>query len=395
MNEPTHFQGGLFSDEVPGGRAGAQLRLTFTGVEAETPEGQRFLVPYSECVLEQGGASGRMIFCHTPDRRLTLYCEQKGFAEALARTGGRRVASELERLQATARKETRRDWLLFAGIVAVLLLLGAGAFRLLKVAATRAVHALPASVDQKVGELAMGAIPLGGTKVEDPVLSAAMEHIVSRLEPHARLRGLDFQVTVVDSPTVNAFCLPGGRMVVYTGLLKAARSPEQVAGVLAHEMAHATLRHGLERIAQSAGSLVAIELLLEDVSGLLALVVELARHGALTSYGREQETAADLEGAEMMVKAGLDPAALADFFGLLKEEHGEVPDALTWLASHPQLSERQAELRRKAEQSRPLHPKSLELDWAEVVRHAEQPQARPAVDSTPKTEQHAEPVESP
>lgn len=395
MNEPTHFQGGLFSDEVEGGRAGAQLRLSYTGVEAETPGGQRFLVPYSECVLEQGGASGKMIFCHTPDRRLTLYCEQKGFAEALAHAGGRRIATELERLQATARKELHRDWLLFAGVMAVLLLLGAGAFQLLKVGASRAVHALPASVDQKVGELAMSAIPLGGTQVEDPVLSAAMGQIVSRLEPHARLRGLDFQVTVVDSSTVNAFCLPGGRIVVYTGLLKAARSPEQVAGVLAHEMAHATLRHGLERIAQSAGAVVAIELLLEDVSGLLALVVELARHGVLTSYGREQETAADLEGAEMMLKAGLDPAALADFFSILEEQHGEVPDSLTWLASHPQLSERQAELRRKAEQSRPLAPKPLELDWAEVVRHAESPQARPPVDSAPQTGEHAEPAASP
>jgi beta-barrel assembly-enhancing protease len=395
VNGPTHFQGGLFSDEVQGGRAGARIHPGFNGVEAETPEGRRFLVPYSDCVLEQGGASGKMIFCHTPDRRLTLYCEEKGFAEALARAGGRRIEAELERLRAAARKESRNDWLLFAGIMAVLLLLGAGAFRLLKVGASRAVHALPVSVDQKVGELAMGAIPLGGTKVEDPVLRAAMEQIVSRLEPHARLRGLDFQVTVVDSPTVNAFCLPGGRIVVYTGLLKAARNPEQVAGVLAHEMAHATLRHGLERITQSAGAVVAIELLLEDVSGLLALVVELARHGTLTSYGREQETAADMEGAEMMVKAGLDPAALADFFGILKEEHGELPDSLTWLASHPQLSERQAELRRKAEQSRPLAPKPLELDWAEVVRRAERPQAQPAVDSAPQTEEHAEPAASP
>jgi beta-barrel assembly-enhancing protease len=373
VNETTGFLGGLFSDDIQGGRAGARIRLGPEGLEAETPTGQRFLLSYTDCQLEQGGASGKMIFCHTPDRRLTLFCEEKGFAEALARSGGARLAADLAHLDFVARKERNRSRLyIVLGLVAVVLL-GMGAVRLLELGATRAVHALPISVDRKLGALAMEAMSLEGPKVADPILVGAMEKLVSRLEPHASVRGLEFQVTVVDAPVVNAFCLPGGRIVVYTGLLQAARSPEQVAGVLAHEMAHATLRHGLERVAQSAGAMVALELLLEDVGGLLALAVELARMGVLTSYGREQETASDLEGAEMMVRAGLDPSALADFLGILEEQRGDVPDALAWVSSHPQLSERQAELRRRAELSRPLAPEPLGIDWDEVVRHAKEP----------------------
>lgn len=394
MMETIEFQGGLFSDEVQGGRAGARIRLGLEGVEAETASGQRFRVPYLDCQLEQGGASGRMIFCHTPDRRLTVFCEEKGFPEALARSGGERLAEALKGLRLAARKESNRYRLqVVLGLVAMVLL-GMGALRLLKVAATRAVHALPVSVDRKLGGLAMEAMSLEGPRVVDPVLVGAMKKLVSRLEPHASMRGLEFQVTVVKAPIVNAYCLPGGRIVVYTGLIEAARSPEQVAGVLAHEMAHATLRHGLERIAQSAGAMVALELLLEDVGGLLALSVELARHGVLTRYGREQETAADMEGAEMMARAGVDPAALADFFGILQEQHGDVPDSLAWLSSHPQLSERQLELRRRAELSRPVSAEPLAIDWDEVVRHAKEPRSGHSVDSESKVGEHPGRAES-
>ncbi|HZI02477.1 MAG TPA: M48 family metallopeptidase [Archangium sp.] len=386
--ETIEFQGGLFSDEVQGGRAGARIRLGLEGLEAETPTGERFRLPYADCQLEQGGASGKMIFCHGPGRRLTLFSEQKGFAEALARSGGDPIVEQLKSLGLTARKERNRYQLqVVLGLVAMVLLT-MGAFRLLKMGATRAVHALPVSVDRKIGGLAMEAMSLDGPKVTDPVLVGAMEKMVSRLEPHVRIPGLEFQVTVVDAPIVNAYCLPGGRIVVYTGLLKAARRPEQVAGVLGHEMAHATLRHGLERIAQSAGAVVALELLLQDVGGLLAMAVELARHGVLTSYGREQETAADMEGAEMMLKAGMDPVALAEFFAILQEQHGDVPDSLAWLSSHPQLAERQTELRRRAEQSRPAAAEPLGIDWDEVVRHAKDPQSKHSVDSKSQVGEH-------
>jgi predicted Zn-dependent protease len=367
------FPGGVFSDDVNGGRAGARVRPGWAGVEAQTPDGQRFTVPYETCVLERGGASGHMVFCHTPDRRLTVFCEDPGFPAALARHGGGRVAGELARLAAETRRDRRRTWSLVAVGLVACALLAWGGLLLLQVGAGAAVHALPVSVDQKVGELAMQVSKLEGPKVHDPVLTQAVNLMVSRLAPHASHPGLDFQVTVVDAPVVNAFCLPGGRMVVHTGLLAAADKPDQVAGVVAHEMAHATLRHGMERVVQSAGAVVAINVLLGDVGGLVALGAEIARHGLLTRYGREQETAADLEGARMMLEAGLDPTALADFFAVLEKQQGDVPDALSWLSSHPQLSQRQETLRNLARGQRPQEPRPLDLDWDAVRRHARDP----------------------
>ena len=85
------------------------------------------------------------------------------------------------------------------------------------------------------------------------VVVDAIDTIVRRLADHASRTDVTYEVWVVDAPIVNAFALPGGYIVVYTGLIDKAETPEQLAGVIAHEMAHVTKRHGLQRVAQSAG----------------------------------------------------------------------------------------------------------------------------------------------
>lgn len=373
MSAGTEFQGGLFSDQLPGKRAGATLRLGFDGIEATTLDGQRFTLPYATCELEQGGASGKMIFCHAPDRSLTIFTEDKSFLSSLQHAGGIQISSRVTKLTGDRQRERAksRQWIL--AVLFFVLVLGYGAYRGFGMASARAIDALPISIDQKIGALAMESMPLQGKKVVDPVLVKAVEEMVSRLSPHAGDPEMTFDITLVDAPIVNAYCLPGGKIVLYTGLLNAADSPEQVAGVLAHEMAHATERHGLKRIANSLGIVVGVNLLLGDVSGLVAVAVELAQHGVLTSHGREQETESDVEAVRMMGAAGLNPLALAEFFAILEKEEGDVPGALAWMSSHPQLTERQQEIRKRTEKLGTLQLKPFALDWVQVAKHAKDP----------------------
>jgi predicted Zn-dependent protease len=193
--------------------------------------------------------------------------------------------------------------------------------------------------------------------------------MVTRLEPHSELEGLDFEVRVIDSPTVNAFCLPGGKMVVYTGLLRKAKNAEQVAGVLSHEMAHAIKRHGLQRLTESLGVVVAIEMMIGDVGGLVALGVELGKSAALTSYSRESETEADIVGARMMHAAGLDPEALAEFFEMLDKEGHDLPEAVAWLSTHPQHGVRVASIREERAGLGKQDYQPLAIDWDAVQEH--------------------------
>ncbi|MDA0832983.1 MAG: M48 family metallopeptidase [Planctomycetota bacterium] len=336
------FQGGVFHASVPEGRAGASIYLTHSEIVAKTqPEGeQTFSIRLSECQLDLGGASGRMLFCRTPDRSLTIFCEEKGFAQALHQDAMGTLSEQLSNLCMTQRRSENqfRFWVMASAVLLVVLCVG-GYYGVLA-ASRAAVHALPISVDEKIGTIAMQSMDLEEPLDEEHPANQLVAGIVDRLKPHAAIREMDFNVVVVESDEVNAFALPGGEIVVYTGLIEQAESAEQIAGVIAHEMSHATLRHGLQSVSQSLGIIAAIQIMIGDVGGLLALGSELAQESILTGYSRGAETEADLEGARMLHAAHIDPKSMAEFFELLKEQQGDIPGVIAWISTHPQHAQR-------------------------------------------------------
>jgi Zn-dependent protease with chaperone function len=362
------FDGGVFHASLEGGRSGASIALSGSAVEATTPEGQGFSVAFTEAELSLGGASGRMWFCRSRDRATTIFSEALGFADALRRTGQRDLVERLDAIE-TARRHGLRRYLGLLG-AGLLLLAGLvfGGLLLTRHAGGLALRALPLEADKQVGKLAIENMDLGGSKVRDKVLEDAVKVVLTRLSK-AQGSSFRFEPRVVDSDKVNAFALPGGPIVVYTGLLREAESPEEFAGVLAHEMAHVTRRHGMQRIGQSLGVVALIQLLFGDVSGVMAVAVELLRAGTINSYGRDQEREADLDAVDRMRAAGLSPAALADFFARLQKEEGSLTIP-AWLGDHPDLEERVRAVRARAKALGSVTPKPLGLDWEEVRRHA-------------------------
>lgn len=366
MMEKSEFEGGVFSEQISSGRASATVTVDPSGVMAITSAGQKFFLRYEDMQLDLGGASGRMVFCRTHDRKLTIFCEDKQFASAIELESGSALHGQLTDVLQRRKAENRSmrmSAMLFLLICGLLLI---GSYYGLMAMARHAVKLVPVSVDEKIGKMAIDQIDLEGPQVNDPVVVNACQKIVDRLAPHSELQGLKYELKVVDSSTVNAFCLPGGKMVIYTGLLRKAQNPEQVAGVLSHEMAHAIKRHGLQRIAQSLGVVVAIEVMIGDVGGLVALGVELGKTAALTSYGRDQEIEADVTGVRMLHAAGIDPLELAGFFELMKQDGLDVPDAIAWLASHPQHDIRIATIRGEMANLGPQEYQSIDVNWEEV-----------------------------
>ena len=200
-----------------------------------------------------------------------------------------------------------------------------------------------------------------------------LDQVIARLRPHASEPDVDFRIRAVDSEEVNAFALPGGQMVVMGGLLEAAEGPEEVAGVLAHEMAHVTERHGLKGAAHGAGRWLALSLLIGDDSAWVALAGQAADVASGSAYSREQEAAADAEGARLMAAAGLDPTALARFFERLKQEPGsELTGMASWISSHPEHDERIAHVRELAATLPTAPHRPLNVDWAAVRAAAAQ-----------------------
>ena len=338
MHEETFFAGGVFHESIDGGRIGADLELTHDGVKAVSRDGRRFLVRYSECRIDVGGYNDRMVFCRNEDRSLTIFCEDKRFPAALVFVSGGLLDEQLQQKQKSLKSKNRRgQGLTLAVLVGIAVCIVAAYFGI-RSAGAAAAKAVPVSVDTQIGKHSYLAMDPGGPEIDDEVVVDSIRKMTDRLAPHAAIPGLKFEVHVIQSPDLNAFCLPGGVIVIYTGLIEAAQQPEQVAGVLAHEMAHATLRHGVERISQSLGIAAAANLLFGDIQGVLALGSELFQLASINSYSRDQESAADSEGVRMMYAAALDPLSMAQFFEIMKEQEGNFPKQLAWISTMPASS---------------------------------------------------------
>lgn len=156
-------------------------------------------------------------------------------------------------------------------------------------------------------------------------------------------RQYQFRAALIDRSEANAFALPGGRIFVFTGLLNRVQTPEELAGVLAHEMAHVTHRHGLRKLIAAGGPHYALKLFISDQQEMLSTLSAGSQMLVGQYYSRDVEREADTVGWHYLVAADIDPRGLAGFFELLTE--GENADYMpSMFRSHPATSERIASL---------------------------------------------------
>lgn len=164
-----------------------------------------------------------------------------------------------------------------------------------------------------------------------------------------------YRITILDSPAVNAFALPGGFLYVTRGLLALANDEAEVAAVLSHEMAHVTANHGIERQKREEAELIAGEVVAEIVSNDLAGKQAIARGKLrLAAFSRTQELQADVIGVRMLGEAGYDPYAAARFlesmagYGRYNAVDAGQGAGLDFLSSHPSAPQRVELARRHA-----------------------------------------------
>ena len=337
--DDDEFPGGVFSDEIDGGRSGAHLRLGDRGISARTSEGREFVIPYSNCDLELGGDSGRMVFCRTADRELTFFCEDRRFPEVLKRAAVGELFEQVDQILAAG---NRQRWVGRIGLwvmLAVCVLVLIGGYYGVVAGAKSAIEAVPMTVDEQIAEAALPSVLSEfGEEIESPKAVDAVQGVVDRLAPHSAIQGVNYRVLIIDSDVVNALALPGGTILVFRGLIDTMDSTEQLSAVIAHEMSHVTLRHHLRQISRSVGIVAAVHIVIGDVGGIVALGTEVLQTAALNNYSQGQETEADLEGARMMHAAGLDPQAMIQMLDSLPDAH--LHGALSWLSTHPNSDER-------------------------------------------------------
>ncbi len=163
--------------------------------------------------------------------------------------------------------------------------------------------------------------------VRDQELANYVTRIGQRLIRQGGLEEYPYVFKVINEPSINAFALPGGPMFVHSGLIKAADNEAQLAGVLAHELAHIVLRHGTQQASKSQliqlPAMIGGAMLGGTLAGQLAqLGIGLGANSVLLKFSRGAESDADLLGAYTMAKAGYNPVEMARFFEKLEAEMG-------------------------------------------------------------------------
>jgi predicted Zn-dependent protease len=155
-------------------------------------------------------------------------------------------------------------------------------------------------------------------------------------------------VIVVDDWTVNAFAVPGGQVVLLRGLLERSRTPEELAGVLAHELQHVLQRHATRLLLQHASTGLLVVAISGDITGAMAYGIESARVLGTLRYSRQLESEADVEGLRMLLAADVDPRGMIAFFETLRATERGAPTTTRYLASHPLAADRVETLKRLA-----------------------------------------------
>jgi Zn-dependent protease with chaperone function len=211
-------------------------------------------------------------------------------------------------------------------------------------AADRLAPLIPSAVEQRIGDTVAIQVRsiFGDSTCDQEQGHAALAALVDKLRLAGGLqRPLDAQV--LSSSIPNAFALPGGRVFLLDALLQQAGNPDELAGILAHELGHVYYRHSMRMLIQTGGTSFLLGLLLGDVTGGGAVIFA-ARSVLQASHSREAEQEADDFAAAIMQKLGRSPLPMAVLLFRITGEQKKSLAGFTILNSHPLTEDRVARM---------------------------------------------------
>jgi predicted Zn-dependent protease len=161
---------------------------------------------------------------------------------------------------------------------------------------------------------------------------------------------IELKFYLVADSMPNAAALPGGHVLVTTGLLELVDRPEQLLGVIAHELAHVKRRHGFQQVISAGGPVLVMQILMSGRDNRLSLMGQISGFVIVQSFSKNFEREADETGWDYMVAANIDPRGMIEALELLQSEVGEMPFIPEKLESHPALQKRINKLKSKWEE---------------------------------------------
>jgi len=199
-------------------------------------------------------------------------------------------------------------------------------------------------------------------KVKQPAFDSAMHLITGRLLKSMDLTEYDYNILVVHNSQINAITLPGGNIIVFSGLIKFTSQPEELAAILAHEIGHVEHRHIVDKLLREFGLAILTSIL---GGGDAVLIGELGKTIVSSTFGRKQESEADQYALQLLEKAQISPTAIASLFRKMNRENLNYDENLEIIMSHPHNNARiKSSLQYKVRED--FEEKPFDFDWEEM-----------------------------
>jgi predicted Zn-dependent protease len=332
---------------LPAGRAFAKLAISNITILAQTEGDIEVELPLKGIKLEWGGANNKLLFVSHPDYPgWSIFTRDRTLIKRLESSGSEDVKDALSYLHRASSRSIRSALIALTALIAISWVVTLSWKPLIATCA----NLIPLSWEKKLGEAVFFGVKNQTSIISDEALTAELSRFVAPLTQAVGARGRDLQFYIARSENLNAFALPGGKIVVNSAAILGAARPEELYGVLAHEISHITLRHTARQIISVFGVYMTVDLILGNIVGTVAAVSQGASYLLQQGFSREQEREADLQGLRYLFEANIDPNGLIEFFNRL--EHGKKTDgvlsdidkSLSFLSTHPASSERIAEL---------------------------------------------------
>jgi len=268
------------------------------------------------------------------------------------------------------RTRTRRLWLTVAAGVLAIPLIWVVYAKGVPALSSPLTSLIPYSWETHLGDALVEEIAPSESRCLDPQLLEKANTLIQTLVSTGETIPYTFRLAIVDKPILNALALPGGHIIIFRGLLENTETPEELSGVLAHEIQHVLQRHGMRLLVQNMTLGLIIGALTGDISGIMTFVLEGAHVLQTLSYSRSAEEEADREGMALLLAAKINPDGMVSFFEYLQKQHGEKDFDLMWryFSTHPTAVDRVETLRKQARATEQSSHSLFPLDdWQQIT----------------------------
>lgn len=325
------FEGIFLSDRIQGGRTSGILKVDASQIKFYSGQECLETISLRQLEISRGGTGNRYIYLKDSGRRdFTFYTDDLKILDVPELKWHKETAG----ISGKIKQSVYRNYLLIA--LVILMVLGSVTLLILKSdkIIDKIASLIPTTLDTRISETMKSSAIEGKTILKDSILNAQIQIITSKLLNQTDTAGFNFSFTVIKADEVNAFALPGGPIIIHSGLLLKAESAEEIAGVLAHEISHVTRRHHLRGILGNMSIYFIFRGLIGDVTGISAEIINAGAALGSLKYSRNYEKEADETGMALLKRAKINTNGLISFFDKLSEEH-PLPESADFLSTHP------------------------------------------------------------